>query len=92
MFGPEDFELTRFDGSRLWSDSKSGPIESIQLVPNVTDHMNLASICCDIGKQCRTKSEYAASDQVLHCLAINCSIKIWIKMKNTTQQPLNLFL
>ena len=30
----------------------------------------------------------AASDQGLHCLLIDCSIRILIKMKNTTQQPL----
>ena len=29
-----------------------------------------------------------ASDQGLHCLLTECSIKIRIKMKNTTQQPL----
>ena len=28
----------------------------------------------------------AASDQVLYCLLTECSIKILIKMKNTTQQ------
>ena len=30
-----------------------------------------------------------ASDQVLHCLLTEVSFKIWIKMKNTTYQPLN---
>ena len=27
-----------------------------------------------------------ASDQGLHCVLTKCFIKIWIKMKNTTQQ------
>ena len=27
----------------------------------------------------------AVSDQVLHCLLTECSIKIWIKMKNATK-------
>ena len=30
----------------------------------------------------------AASDQGLHCVLTEFSIKIWIKMKNSTQQPL----
>ena len=30
----------------------------------------------------------AASDQGLHCLLIECSFKIWIKIKTTTQQPI----
>ena len=30
----------------------------------------------------------AASDQVIHCLLTECSIRIRIKMKNITQQPL----
>ena len=30
----------------------------------------------------------AASDQGLHCLITENSIKIWSKMKNSTQQPL----
>ena len=29
-----------------------------------------------------------ASDQGLQCLLTECPIKIWIKIKNTTQQPL----
>ena len=29
-----------------------------------------------------------ASDQGLHYLLIECSIKIWINMKNTSKQPL----
>ena len=30
----------------------------------------------------------AVSDQVLHCLLTECSIKIWTNLKNTTQHPL----
>ena len=33
--------------------------------------------------------QYAASDQVLHCLLIEVSFKIVIKMKKTYRQPLN---
>ena len=29
-----------------------------------------------------------ASDQVVHCLLAECSIKIWLKMKTTNQHPL----
>ena len=32
-------------------------------------------------------AQYAASDQGLHCLHTECSIKIQIKMKNTFHQP-----
>ena len=44
----------------------------------------------DLGKQCKTRSktpQNAVSDQVLHCLLIEVSFEIEIKMKNTTQQP-----
>ena len=43
-----------------------------------------------IGKQCKPDQtpQNASSDQVLHCLPPEYSIKIQIKIKNTTQQPL----
>ena len=53
-------------------------------------HISLASFLWDIGKQ-RDPDQTppnAASDQGFHCLLTECSIKIGIKMKNTTLQPL----
>ena len=39
-------------------------------------------------RRTRPDPQIAASDQVLHCLLTENSIRIPIKMKNTTQQPL----
>ena len=50
-------------------------------------HISLASFLWDIGKQCRPRPD-AASDQDPHSLLEECSFKISIKMKHTTQQPL----
>ena len=45
-----------------------------------------------IGKQCiaRLDAASAAFDQGLYCLLTEYSIKILIKLKNTTQHPLKL--
>ena len=46
--------------------------------------------CFYHSKQCRPQwnaSWSGISDQGLHCLFAECSIKIWLKMKNTTQHP-----
>ena len=56
-------------------------------------HIILASFLWDIGKQWPPRSEAAFWDCVIWLGSplfayIYCSIKIWIKMKNTTQQPL----
>ena len=56
-------------------------------------HISLASFLLDVGKKCRLRpdaaAQSAASGQGLHFLLAECSIKILIKMKNTTQHPLN---
>ena len=52
----------------------------------ILTHISLASFLWDISKQCRSRSE--AAECGLHCLLTECSIKILIKMKNTTHQPL----
>ena len=39
----------------------------------------------NIDKQCKTRPDATASDQVLHCLLTEDSFKIRIEMKNTTQ-------
>ena len=51
---------------------------------------SLASFLWDIAKNCRPDKmpQNAASDQGLHGLLTENSIKIWIKMKNSTQRPL----
>ena len=54
-------------------------------------HMNQASFLWDIGKRWRPRSDATKcgiwSGSPLFAYT-ECSIKIWIKMKNTTQQPL----
>ena len=45
-------------------------------------YISLASFLWNIGKQCRSRDltpPYSVSDQVLHCLLTECSIKIWWK-------------
>ena len=46
---------------------------------------NIALFYWDIGKQCKTRSDAAASDQVLHCLLTEDSFKIRIKIKKKYQ-------
>ena len=52
-------------------------------------HINLMSFLWDIGKQCRPRSETSQTRRLisLNSLLIECSITIWMKMKNTYQQP-----
>ena len=49
-------------------------------LPNIS----IASFLWGIDKQ----QQNAVSDQGLHCLLKECSIKIGIKVKNITKQPL----
>ena len=39
-------------------------------------HISLASFLWDIGKQCKTRSDAAASDQILHCLLTDVPFRI----------------
>ena len=52
-------------------------------------HISLASFLWDICNSAEPDQtpHIPASDQVLHCLLTECSIRIPVKMKNTTQQP-----
>ena len=45
---------------------------------SIITYISLSSFLWDIGKQHRPRSENAASDQGLHCLLTECSIKILI--------------
>ena len=56
----------------------------------ILTHISLASFLWDKGKQCKPRSEATKhdADQGLHCLLTEKLIKIWIEMKNSTQQPL----
>ena len=53
-------------------------------------HISLASSCVGHRQKVETKRpQNVVSDQGLHYLLTECSIKILMKMKNTAQQPLN---
>ena len=54
-------------------------------------HIILASFLLGVANSAKPDQtpQNAASDQVSHCLLTKVSLKIWIKVKNTTQQPWN---
>ena len=51
---------------------------SLKSSDELLTHLSLVSFFLDIGKQCgpRPDTGFAASDQGLHCLLTECSIKI----------------
>ena len=66
------------------------PRESILCMEHFVALQSLASFSWDIGKECRPDQtpQNAASDQGLHSLLSECSIKFQIIIKNTALQPL----
>ena len=56
---------------------------SCVLLPNM-DVQNSTYFCITSDQT----PQNAASDQGLHCALTECSIKIWIKIKSISQQPL----
>ena len=74
-----------------------GPDNSQSILKDVVfslTYLSLVSILWDIGKQCKPRSDAAkaASDQVLNCMLTEVHFKLWMKLKNITQQPYNLKL
>ena len=59
------------------------------IIAAILTHISLESFCGTSANSAKPDQtpQNAASDQVLHCLLIGVSLKIWIKMKNTTKQP-----